>query len=238
MDCHAATLPDGSCGPALTRRIGERWCIKSTSVLSDRNARGYTIKSVPRQAPERHKPQGGTRTRPPPRRIASGSRTAALRRSAPCKQTYRVMVLRKKLIAAKGRLWLFQPDRYFFHTPSTARVRPRRSCPGLLPVRPGKPDCPVEERSEGAGDAGGRHGEQLGLLGDHPGPEMIHDGGLTLRLFEDNPPFDLLLSGMCLVLTGSPSEARRSQTLAFWLVDDDLDHIAPSPRRECGSRHR
>ena len=159
-------------------------------------------------------------------------------RPVACKQTYRVMVLRKKLIAAEGSCGCSSPTGTSSRSPSTARVRPRRSCPGLLPVRPGKPDCPVEERSEGAGDAGGRPGEQLGLLGDHTWPEMIHDGGLTLRLFEDNPPLDLLLSGMCLVLTGSPSEARRSQNPAFWLVDDDLDHIAPSPRRECDSRLR
>src|SRR5512144_2196291 len=29
-------------------------------------------------------------------------------------KTYRVVVLRKKLVVEKGRLWLFEPDRYFF----------------------------------------------------------------------------------------------------------------------------
>ncbi|HMB04011.1 MAG TPA: transposase [Isosphaeraceae bacterium] len=31
-----------------------------------------------------------------------------------CKQAYRVIVLRKKLVVEKGPLWLFEPDRYFF----------------------------------------------------------------------------------------------------------------------------
>src|SRR5512135_15540 len=38
--------------------------------------------------------------------------------------------------------------------------------PGQRPLRPGEPDRPVEGRGEGAGDAGGRPGEQLGLYGD------------------------------------------------------------------------
>src|SRR3954454_21445972 len=38
--------------------------------------------------------------------------------------------------------------------------------PGQRPLRPGEPDRPVEGRGEGAGDAGERPGQQLGLYGD------------------------------------------------------------------------
>ena len=31
-----------------------------------------------------------------------------------CRKTYRVVVLRKRLVVERGQLWLFEPDRYFF----------------------------------------------------------------------------------------------------------------------------
>ena len=75
----------------------------------------YTIKTVPRQAPERHK-----------ERIVSGRQFETLKligeevaefeyRPVACERAYRVVVLRKKLVAEKGQLWLFQPDRYYFY---------------------------------------------------------------------------------------------------------------------------
>jgi Transposase DDE domain group 1 len=75
----------------------------------------YTIKTVPRQAPERHKD-----------RIASERQFDTLKplgeevaefeyRPVAREKTYRVVVLRKKLVVEKGQLWLFQPDRFFFH---------------------------------------------------------------------------------------------------------------------------
>jgi len=75
----------------------------------------YTIKTVPRQAKERHKD-----------RIVSERQFATLKlvgeevaefeyRPVACKKAYRVIVLRKKLIVEKGQLWLFEPDRYFFY---------------------------------------------------------------------------------------------------------------------------
>jgi hypothetical protein len=87
----------------------------------------YTIQTAPRQARERHK-----------ERIVSGRRFETLKligeevaefeyRPVACKKTYRVVVLRKKLVVEKGQLWLFQPDRYFFyitndHTSSASEV--------------------------------------------------------------------------------------------------------------------
>ena len=75
----------------------------------------YTIKTVPRQARERHK-----------ERIVAERQFEALKlvgeevaefeyRPVACKKAYRVIVLRKKLVVEKGQLWLFEPDRYFFY---------------------------------------------------------------------------------------------------------------------------
>jgi hypothetical protein len=75
----------------------------------------YTIETAPRQARERHR-----------ERIVAGRRFETLKligeevaefeyRPAACTKTYRVVVLRKKLVVEKGQLWLFEPDRYFFY---------------------------------------------------------------------------------------------------------------------------
>jgi hypothetical protein len=75
----------------------------------------YTIKGVPRQAPERHK-----------ERVVSGRGFETLKligeevaefeyRPVACKTTYRMVVLRKKLVVEKGQSRLFEPDRYFFY---------------------------------------------------------------------------------------------------------------------------
>jgi hypothetical protein len=75
----------------------------------------YTIKTVPRQGTERHK-----------ERVVSERGFKALKligeevaefeyRPVACERAYRVIVLRKKLAAEKGQLWLFQPDRFFFY---------------------------------------------------------------------------------------------------------------------------
>ena len=68
-------------------------------------------------------------------------------RPVACKKTYRVVVLRKKLVVEKGQLWLFEPDRYFFYITNDrddAGVGDR--LPGQRPVRPGEPDRPAEGR--------------------------------------------------------------------------------------------
>jgi len=75
----------------------------------------YTIRTVPRQRRERHKEQ-----------IVAARRFEALKllgeevaefeyRPVACERTYRVVVLRKRLVVEKGQLWLFEPDRYFFY---------------------------------------------------------------------------------------------------------------------------
>jgi hypothetical protein len=75
----------------------------------------YTIVTVPRRAPERHK-----------ERVVAERQFEALKligeevaefeyRPVACKKTYRVVVLCKRLVVEKGQLWPFEPDRYFFY---------------------------------------------------------------------------------------------------------------------------
>ena len=75
----------------------------------------YTIKTEPRQAPERHKERIVSERQFDTLKLV-GEEVAEFRyRPVACKKAYRVIVLRKKLIVEKGQLWLFQPDRYFFY---------------------------------------------------------------------------------------------------------------------------
>jgi hypothetical protein len=75
----------------------------------------YTIQTAPRQVPTRYKDQividrqYGTLT-------LVGEEVAEFEyRPVACRKSYRVVVLRKKLVVAKGQLWLWEPDRYFFY---------------------------------------------------------------------------------------------------------------------------
>jgi hypothetical protein len=74
-----------------------------------------TIKTVPRQARERHKDrvvaERQFKTLKP-----LGEEVAEFEyRPVACEKAYRVVVLRKKLVAEKGQLWLFEPDRFVFY---------------------------------------------------------------------------------------------------------------------------
>lgn len=75
----------------------------------------YTIKTAPRQARERHKDriisERGYKTLK-----LIGEEVAEFEyRPTACQATYRVVVLRKKLVAETGQMWLFEPDRCFFY---------------------------------------------------------------------------------------------------------------------------
>ncbi len=75
----------------------------------------YTIKAVPRQQREWHKERIVAERQFETLRLI-GEETAEFEyRPAACKETYRVVVPRKRLVAEKGQLWLFEPDRSFFH---------------------------------------------------------------------------------------------------------------------------
>ncbi len=75
----------------------------------------YTIRTVPRQAPERHKERIVAERQYETLKLIGEEVAEFEYRPVACKKTYRVVVLRKKLVVEKGQLWLFQPDRYFFY---------------------------------------------------------------------------------------------------------------------------
>jgi hypothetical protein len=75
----------------------------------------YTIKTVPRQARERHKERIVAERQYETLKLI-GEETAEFEyRPVACKKAYRVVVLRKKLVVEKGQMWLIEPDRYFFY---------------------------------------------------------------------------------------------------------------------------
>ena len=75
----------------------------------------YTIKTVPRQARERHKERIVSERQFDTLKLIGEEVAEFEYRPVACKKTYRVVVLRKKLVVEKGQLWLFEPDRYFFY---------------------------------------------------------------------------------------------------------------------------
>ncbi len=75
----------------------------------------YTIKTVPRQVPERHKDRIVSERQFDTLKLLGEEVAEFEYRPVACEKTYRVVVLRKKLVVEKGQLWLFQPDRYFFY---------------------------------------------------------------------------------------------------------------------------
>ena len=76
---------------------------------------GSTIKTAPRQARERHKERIVAEREFDTLKLIGEEVAEFEYRPVACRATYRVIVLRKKLIVEKGQLWLFEPDRYFFY---------------------------------------------------------------------------------------------------------------------------
>src|SRR5262249_50963782 len=75
----------------------------------------YTIKTVPRQARERHKERVVAERQFETLKLLGEEVAEVDYRPVACKKTHRVVVLRKKLVVEKGQLWLLEPDRYFFY---------------------------------------------------------------------------------------------------------------------------
>jgi hypothetical protein len=75
----------------------------------------YTIKTVPRQAPERHKERVVSERQFDTLKLVGEEVAEFEYRPVACKKAYRVIVLKKKLVVEKGQLWLFEPDRFFFY---------------------------------------------------------------------------------------------------------------------------
>jgi Transposase DDE domain group 1 len=74
----------------------------------------YAIKTVPRQARERHKDRIVSERQFDTLKLVGEEVAEFEYKPVACKQAYRVIVLKKKLVVEKGQLWLFQPDRFFF----------------------------------------------------------------------------------------------------------------------------
>jgi hypothetical protein len=75
----------------------------------------YTIRTTPRQARERHKERVVAERQFDTLKLIGEEVAEFEYRPVACEKTYRVVVLRKKLVVEKGQLWLFEPDRYFFY---------------------------------------------------------------------------------------------------------------------------
>jgi hypothetical protein len=75
----------------------------------------YTIRTVPRQARERHKERVVSERQFETLKLIGEEVAEFEYRPVACKITYRVVVLRKKWVVEKGQLRLFEPDRYFFY---------------------------------------------------------------------------------------------------------------------------
>jgi hypothetical protein len=75
----------------------------------------YMIKTVPRQARERHRERIVSERQFDTLKLVGEEVAEFEYRPVACEKTYRVVVLRKKLVVEKGQLWLFEPDRYFFY---------------------------------------------------------------------------------------------------------------------------
>ena len=74
----------------------------------------YTIKSVPRQARERHKERIVAERQFETLKLIGEEVAEFEYRPIACQRAYRVVVLRKKWVVEPGQLGLFAPDRYFF----------------------------------------------------------------------------------------------------------------------------
>jgi hypothetical protein len=75
----------------------------------------YTVKTVPRQARERHKERIVAERQFDTLRLIGEEVAEFPYRPVACEKTYRVVVLRKKLVVEKGQLWLLEPDQHFFY---------------------------------------------------------------------------------------------------------------------------
>jgi hypothetical protein len=75
----------------------------------------YTVKTAPRRARERHKDRVVSEREFKTLKLIGEEVAEFDYRPVACKKAYRMIVLRKKLVAEKGQLWLFEPDRFFFY---------------------------------------------------------------------------------------------------------------------------
>ena len=79
----------------------------------DRPAR--PIQTVPRQARERHRERVVQERQFKTLKLMGEEVAELAYQPTACRKSYRVIVLRKKLVVEKGQQWLFEPDRLFFY---------------------------------------------------------------------------------------------------------------------------
>src|SRR4051794_5582652 len=115
----------------------------------------YSIKTVPRQARERFKEHVVAERQFETLKLIGGEVAEFEYRPVACKKTYRVVVLRKRLVVEKGQLWLFEPDRYFFYL-TNDRTTPASEVVFLANDRCDQENLIAQWKGgrEGAGDAG------------------------------------------------------------------------------------
>jgi len=136
----------------------------------------YSIRTTPRQARERHKDQVVSEREFKTLKLIGEEVAEFDYRPVACRKSYRMIVLRKKLVAEKGQLWLFEPDRCFFYI-TNDRTTPASEIVFLANDRCDQENVigQLKGGREGPGDAGGRPGEQRGVHG-HGGPGVEPEG--------------------------------------------------------------
>ena len=80
------------------------------------------IRTLPRQARERHRERVVSERQFKTLKLMGEEVAEFAYQPTACTKSYRVIVLRKKLVAEKGQQWLFEPDRLFFYI-TNDRVR-------------------------------------------------------------------------------------------------------------------
>jgi Transposase DDE domain group 1 len=75
----------------------------------------YALQTVPRQTRERHRERIVAERQYETLKLVGEEVAEFAYRPTACKTTYRMIVLRKKLVVETGQLWLFEPDRYYFY---------------------------------------------------------------------------------------------------------------------------
>jgi Transposase DDE domain group 1 len=100
---------------AMPNLIERAECLPAEADSESERPPRYTIRTVPRQARERHQERIVAGRQFDPLELVGEEVAEFEYRPAACTKTSRVVVLRKELVAEKGQLWLSEPDRDCFY---------------------------------------------------------------------------------------------------------------------------
>ena len=127
----------------------------------------YQVKTQPRQRPANVKEQVVKEREFENQRLVSEDVAEFLYQPTACRETYRMVVVRKNISVEKGEQVLFPDERYFFYitnewdwTPAEVVFEANDRC------NQENADRPVEERRPGAARAAGQPRKQLGVHAD------------------------------------------------------------------------